>query len=78
MLEIRSWIIDLHGQGTDVSLASKIVVNRGEGSTLEEGVRDLGRQVVCRSRDDVVQHSHPALSRGLLLRRTLTECLTIK
>ena len=49
----------LHGQTADVLKAVQVVVDGGEGPSLEQGVRHLGGKVVGRHGDDVAEVTHP-------------------
>ena len=52
---------NVQGQSADVLAAVVVVVDRGKGSTLHQGVGDLRRKVVGRRRHHVGQVPHPAV-----------------
>ncbi len=54
-------IEDLQSECADVLPAVVVVVDRGEGPALHQGVGDLGRQVVGGGRHHVGQVAHPAV-----------------
>ena len=52
---------NVQGQSADVLAAVVVVMDRGKGSTLHQGVGDLRRKVVGRRRHHVGQVPHPAV-----------------